>query len=109
MRDALAASSFPGTAESIVAGPVPAAQVWWWQVRFDTGTDGWSAERNISDSRAEFERARGGGRPGRGNPPSSSGFASINPSSGSTVDWSSLILRGSVTDHAYAGGLIAFR
>ena len=38
-----------GTQGSITEGPVRAGDVWWWNVQFDNGLSGWTAERELRD------------------------------------------------------------
>src|SRR5450432_3670447 len=37
----------PGAQGSIIEGPVRAGEVWWWKVHFESGSEGWAAERQI--------------------------------------------------------------
>ena len=37
-------------AGAVIAGPVQADNLWWWQIDYDTGADGWSAENYLLPS-----------------------------------------------------------
>ena len=92
---------------SIVDGPVRAADVWWWKVRFDKDAEGWIAERQIlnSSGRPAGPRLDATFRP---IPPPPGSFVTVTPPSGSTVSSSHVILQGTVTNDVYAPSLVSF-
>ena len=38
----------PGALGTVLAGPVVANNITWWQINYDTGTDGWSGQDNLT-------------------------------------------------------------
>jgi hypothetical protein len=98
----------PQTPGSIVDGPVRAADVWWWKIRFDSGTESWVAERQLATPNGQLAgpRLSAAGRPTSSPPPAS--FVRLNLLNGSTVNSSRIVLEGAVTDDVYAPALISF-
>ena len=43
----LSGTQLPKSTGSLTEGPVRSGDMWWWKVNFDTGVDGWAAERKI--------------------------------------------------------------
>ena len=101
-----------GVQGAIIEGPVRSADVWWWKVRFDEGTDGWVAERQIRnlDGQASGPRINSSIQllPSPATADNSGEFANLNPADGSTVRSRQIILQGTVTDDRYAPSLISF-
>lgn len=101
-----------GVQGAITEGPVRSADVWWWKVQFDEGTDGWLAERQIRNLNGQPAGPRINSSiqviqsPNTGN--NSGEFANLNPPNGSTVTSQRIVLRGTVTDDLYAPWLISF-
>ena len=98
----------PGAQGSITGGPVRAGDVWWWNVHFDSGSDGWAADRQIRHANGQPAASllSEAVEPDNHTPPG--GFAQVFPPSGSTVHWSRMTLRGTVTDDVYAPSLVSF-
>jgi hypothetical protein len=96
---------------SIVDGPVRAADVWWWKVHFEDGTEGWVAERQIFDpsgQRATSAPTIATPLTTSASPPPSPVFVDLNFANGTTVNSSQITLQGTVMNDVYAPGLISF-
>ena len=98
-----------GMRGSITAGPIRAGDVWWWNVLFDDGSNGWIAGRQIQNASGQS----GGSILTESvelldhtHPPT--GFVEVSPRSGSTVRSSQILLRGTVTHDVYSPTLVAF-
>lgn len=88
----------------IVAGPVRAMDMWWWQVDFDTRADGWIMERHL-DRMNPLPPAPVRPTTAVGTAPTASFFA-INPSSGTVVNTPRTVLRGKITHDLYPAAQI---
>lgn len=94
---------------SIVGGPVRSADVWWWDIRFDDGSKGWIAERQIVNTSGRTAAAgilNDLGRPTAS--PTAAPFLKLNVPNGATVNSSRIFLQGKVTNDVYAASLITF-
>ena len=97
-----------GTQGSITEGPVRAGDVWWWNVHFDNGADGWIAERQIRDANGQTGGPLLNASVEPTLHPPSGGFVDVFPANGSTVRSSQITLRGTVTNDVYAPSLVSF-
>lgn len=94
---------------SIVEGPVRAADVWWWNVHFDSGSEGWVAERQIWNTNGQSAGSvLNQSIEPMIHPPPAGGFVEVHPASGSTVRYPQITLRGTVTSDVYAPSLVSF-
>jgi hypothetical protein len=92
----------------LLAGPVRSGDSWWWQVDFNTGPDGWLAERQIRNMQGQQPQPR---LSPSAPPPRSVAIDSnidIQPVGNSTVDSANVILRGRVTPDVYVPALVSF-
>lgn len=93
---------------SITEGPVRAGDVWWWKVHFDSGVDGWIAERQIRNANGQPVGSLLNASVEPDVHPPAGGFVDVFPASGSSVRSSHILLRGTVTSDIYAPSLVAF-
>ena len=86
---------------AITAGPVRAGDAWWWQVRYDRGPLGWTAERQLLS--AQGQPAAPQLAPSRPpiRPPASESFVQVTPVEG-VVNRPDIVLQGRVVDDVYA-------
>ena len=93
---------------SISDGPVQAGEASWWKVRFDDGTEGWAADRQIQQLNGQMtDLALTVPRQAAASV-SSTGFVSLAPANGSIVSSSRIVLQGRVTSDVYALPLVSF-
>ena len=96
------------SAGALAAGPVRAGDSWWWQVNFNSGADGWIAERQIRNPQGQAPGARLSPSAPSAKPSAINTVVDVQPAGNSTVDSASVILRGKVTPDVYAPGLVSF-
>jgi heme peroxidase/glucodextranase-like protein len=96
------------TQGSITDGPVRASDVWWWKVRFDSGTEGWAADRQIRKMNGQLAGPISSDSIRTVRPPISAPFVRLTPASGSTVRTSRITVQGKVTNDIYAPYLVSF-
>lgn len=103
------AGNQPNVSSGIVtAGPVRTGDSWWWQVNFNSGPDGWIAERQIQNPQGRIPGPRlSPSAPGT-KPSTIDAIADIQPAGNSTVDTPNVVLRGKVTPDVYAASLVSF-
>lgn len=97
-----------GTMGSITEGPVRAGEVWWWNVHFESGSDGWIAERQIRNANGQPAGPLQNAVVEPTNNPPTGTFVDVFPPNGSTVRSSQVNLRGTVTNDVYAPSLVSF-
>ncbi len=93
---------------TLTAGPVRSGDSWWWEVNFNTGADGWIAERQIRNMQAQA--------PGQRLQPSApaprlsliDSVVDVQPAGNGTVDTPKVVLRGKVMPDIYAPPLVSF-
>ena len=95
-------------AGAVLAGPVRVGDVWWWKVNFDSGSDGWVVERQISNLKGQAPGPRLNPSMPVPRITSVDAVVDVQPASNSTVDSASVILRGQVTPDIYAPSLVTF-
>jgi hypothetical protein len=93
---------------SIVDGPVRSAEVWWWEVRFDDGSEGWIAERQLVNTTGKTAATTLSELSHPTASPTAAPFLKLNVPNGATVNSSRILLLGTVTNDVYAPSLIAF-
>lgn len=93
---------------ALTAGPVRAGDSWWWQVNFNSGSDGWVAEREIRNSLGQVPGPRLNPSAPSSRPSTVDAIAEMQPGGNSTVDSPNVILRGKVTPDIYAPALVSF-
>jgi len=103
-----AGNQSPNALGSIIDGPVRAGEVWWWKVDFDSGPDGWIADRQIWNLNGKPAAPAVNATARAITPPNSDSFVRLSPADGSTVNSSRIVLRGKVTNDVYAPSLISF-
>jgi len=96
------------TPGSVVDGPVRTADVWWWKIQFDGGTEGWVAERQLATLNGQLAGPKLSDAARPTSSPAPASFVRLNPPNGSTVNSSRVLLRGTVTDDVYTPALISF-
>ena len=96
------------TPGSITDGPVRVGDVWWWKVRFDSGTEGWAADRQIRKVNGQLAGPIMSGSTQTFRPPTVPPFVRPNPASGTTVRSSRIVVQGKVTNDVYAPWLVSF-
>lgn len=91
----------------IVSGPVRSSDAWWWEVRYDRGPRGWTAERQLLNVQGQPAPPRL--VPNRPPPsrPASESFVQLAPAEG-VFNRPDVILQGKVTDDVYAPLLVSF-
>ena len=93
---------------SITDGPVRAGDVWWWKVHFDSGTEGWAADRQIRKVNGQLAGPIMSDSIHTVTPPTPAPFVRLSPASGSTVSSSRIYVQGKVTNDVYAPWLVSF-
>ena len=93
---------------SITDGPVRAGDVWWWKVHFDSGTEGWAADRQIRKVNGQLAGPIMTDSVQTVRPPTPAPFVRLSPASGSTVGSSRIYVQGKVTNDVYAPWLVSF-
>jgi len=93
---------------ALTAGPVRAGDSWWWQVNFNSGADGWIAERQIRNPQGQAPGPRLSPSGPAPRPSAIDTIADVQPASNSTVDAPNVVLRGKVTPDVYAAPLVSF-
>lgn len=103
-----------GATGAIVAGPVRAAEIWWWKIDFDNGADGWVSERKLRNSSGEVSGPRLSSTSPATNQttttntaPSSGLSFSIGPANGCTVTTPRVTLSGNLTSDVYSPSLVS--
>ena len=93
---------------SVTDGPVRAGEVWWWKVRFDSGTEGWIADRQMRRVNGQLAGPILSDSVHTVRPPAQIPFVRLIPASGSTVNTPRVIVQGRVTNDIYAPWLVSF-
>jgi hypothetical protein len=93
---------------SVVDGPVRAAEVWWWKIRFDTGSEGWVAERQLRNSSGQTAAPAVNDVSLQSTSTAAGSFLKLNIANGSTVNSPRLMLEGNVASDVYSSPLVSF-
>jgi hypothetical protein len=93
---------------ALTAGPVRAGDSWWWEVNFNSGADGWIAERQIRNPQGQAPGPHLSPSAPAPRPSAVDAVADVQPAGNSTVDTASVVLRGKVTPDVYAAPLVSF-
>ncbi|MFM8765356.1 MAG: peroxidase family protein [Spartobacteria bacterium] len=93
---------------SLTAGPVRSGDAWWWRVDFNSGADGWIAERQIRNPQGQPPGPRLSPSAPAPRPLAVDAVADVQPAGNSTVDTANVVLRGKVTPDVYAAPLVSF-
>jgi len=98
-RGKYAGAQAPGAAGQIVAGPIRAADMWWWQVDFATNADGWASQRDLA-------KVGGASAPAPATSPAATAPLAVTftaaPPNGATVATPRITVRGRVVHDVYA-------
>lgn len=91
----------------VVGGPVRSSDVWWWEVRYDRGPRGWTAERQLLNVQGQPALPRL--LPNISPPPrlASESFVQVAPAEG-VFNRPDIVLQGKVTDDVYAPLMVSF-
>ena len=104
----LAGNQPPGVAGNIIDGPVRAHDVWWWKVHFDSGAEGWTAERQLRNASGQPAGPQLRSAAPTAPPSGTAPLFKVMPMNGSTVDSPNILLQGKVSNDVYAPSLISF-
>jgi hypothetical protein len=91
----------------LTAGPLRVGDSWWWQVNFNSGPDGWIAERQIQNLLGQAPGPRLNSSAPAPNPSAVDAVADVQPASNSTVDSANIVLRGKATPNVYAAAMVS--